>query len=84
MTLSGVGKFHEAAHRTMCRIWYSFHYIQGAGQTDGETLERIWASLNALATRTREMSSGHRHDVINYWHDAMNWRRTTGLGKSAY
>ncbi|THG97971.1 hypothetical protein EW026_g4122 [Hermanssonia centrifuga] len=59
-----------------CRYKYSLHYLPGVGMTDGEAPERIWASLNALALRTREMSSGHRHDVINDFHTDMNIRRT--------
>ncbi|KAI1784480.1 hypothetical protein LXA43DRAFT_1101350 [Ganoderma leucocontextum] len=43
--------------------------------TDGEALERIWSVFNSLALRTKEMSSGHRHDVINNFHSDMNVRR---------
>ena len=80
---SGVGKFHEPAHKLDCRLQYSFHYLLGAGQTDGEAPERIWASTVFLGLRTREMSAGHRHDIINFFHNDMNWRRTCGIGTSA-
>ena len=52
--------------------------------TDGEALERIWALFNALALRTKEMSSGHRHDVINDFHSDMNVRRLHAMRASIY
>ncbi|KAJ2959852.1 hypothetical protein NUW54_g14461 [Trametes sanguinea] len=43
--------------------------------SDGETLERVWAITNALARRTKEMSAGHRHDILNDHYSDMNLRR---------
>ena len=40
------------------------------------------ALLNALAQRAREMASGHRHDTINEFLDALNELRTTTLRES--
>ncbi|KAI0697693.1 hypothetical protein BC835DRAFT_1269999 [Cytidiella melzeri] len=79
-THAAVGKFHEPAHKQDCRLSYSFHYLPGAGQTDGEAPERIWASTTSIALHTREMSAGDRHDTINFFHDNMNWCRTYGIG----
>ncbi|THG98308.1 hypothetical protein EW026_g3855 [Hermanssonia centrifuga] len=78
-TLPGVGKFHLPAHNASCRYKFSLNLLPGAGMTDGESPERIWASLNALALRTREMAAGHRHDVINDFHGDMNVRHTYGM-----
>ncbi len=80
-TLPGIGKFHAPAHTATCRCKYSFNYLPGVGMTDGEAAERIWAILNNLSSRTKEMSSGHRHDVINDFHSDMNIRRVHGLRK---
>ncbi|KAI0668645.1 hypothetical protein C8Q78DRAFT_1081036 [Trametes maxima] len=74
-TRSLIPKFHGAAHRLWCQIWHSYHYTPGVGMTDGEALERIWAGFNALAIHSREMSAGHRHDIINDFHNDMNVRR---------
>lgn len=78
-TRAGVGKFHEPAHKLACRLRYSFHYLLGAAMTDGEAPERIWASLVFLGLRTREMSWGHRHDTINFFHWFSNWRKTYSI-----
>ncbi len=78
-TIPGIGKFHAPAHTATCRCKYSYNYLPGVGMTDGEAAERIWAVLNLLAVRTKEMSSGHRHDVINDFHSDLNIRRVHGL-----
>ncbi|PIL33158.1 hypothetical protein GSI_04608 [Ganoderma sinense ZZ0214-1] len=74
-TLPAIGKFHAPAHTSSCRTAYSYNFLPGVGMTDGEALERIWSVFNSLALRTKEMSSGHRHDVINDFHSDMNVRR---------
>ncbi|RPD55070.1 hypothetical protein L227DRAFT_475895, partial [Lentinus tigrinus ALCF2SS1-6] len=78
-TLPAIGKFHAPAHTASCRCKYSYNYLPGVGMTDGEAAERIWAILNLLAARTREMSPGHRHDAINHFYNDMNIRRLQGL-----
>ena len=80
-TLAGIGKFHESAHTVGCQFKHSFHFLPGVGMTDGEAPERIWATLNALGSRTREMSAGHRHDIINDHHSDMNVRRVHGMSE---
>ena len=80
-TILGIGKFHLPAHDALCRYKFAFQYLPGVGQTDGEALERIWAVLNSLARRTRDMAAGHRHDIINYFYGAMNTVRSLGLGE---
>ena len=81
-TLGGIGKFHAPAHTAACRSKFSFHFMPGVGMTDGEAPERIWAIPNSLALRTKEMSSGHRHDVISDFHNDMNCRRLHGMRES--
>ncbi|EIW51995.1 uncharacterized protein TRAVEDRAFT_136413 [Trametes versicolor FP-101664 SS1] len=76
---AAVGKYHLAMHTGDCRHKHSLHFMPGACMTDGETLERMWAILNALARRTKEMSAGHRHDVLNDTYADMNTRRLQGL-----
>ena len=80
-TVAAIGKFHAPAHTLTCRCKFSYNYLPGVGMTDGEAAERIWAVLNNLAARTKEMSSGHRHDVINDFHSDLNIRRVHGLRK---
>ncbi|KAI0708129.1 hypothetical protein C8T65DRAFT_708633 [Cerioporus squamosus] len=80
-TLIGIGKFHLPAHIPSCRFKHSFNWLPGVGMTDGEALERIWSTLNALAERAKEMTSGHRHDFLNDMYNDMNIRRLCGLAR---
>lgn len=80
-TLAGVGKFHLAGHKASCRFKWSFNFLPGSAMTDGEAAERVWAVLNFLGLRTREMNPGHRHDVINQFYSYMNVNRIHGLGE---
>ncbi|OCH89243.1 hypothetical protein OBBRIDRAFT_804820 [Obba rivulosa] len=77
--LSVIGKFHLPAHNSSCRYKFSYYWMPGAAMTDGEAPECIWAVLNGLAARTREMAAGHRHDIINDHHSDMNTREARDL-----
>ncbi|KAJ3552341.1 hypothetical protein NM688_g4199 [Phlebia brevispora] len=81
-TIPGVGKFHLPAHITYCRYKFSFHYLPGAAMIDGESNERMWAGLNEFANRTREMSAGHRQDVINFFFADQNFKRQNAMAKT--
>ncbi|KAM5531911.1 hypothetical protein V8D89_014422 [Ganoderma adspersum] len=71
-TLPGIGKFHAPAHTSSCHTAYSYNFLPGVGMMDREALEQIWSIFNSLTLRTKEISSGHCHDVINDFHSNMN------------
>ncbi|OJT08177.1 hypothetical protein TRAPUB_11843 [Trametes pubescens] len=73
--VAAVGKYHLCMHKGECRTRHSLHYLPGSCMTDGEMLERIWAVTNGVARRTKEMSAGHRHDVLNDHYSDLNVRR---------
>lgn len=68
-----IGKLHLVGHKEACQILYSFNYTPGVGRTDGEAAERVWAQANENIVSTREMTQGHRHDVLNDQHSALNF-----------
>ncbi len=78
-TLIAIGKFHLAAHIPRCRYKFSYYWLPGVGMTDGEALERIWGVTNGLATRTKEMTPGHRHDCHNDHYNDMNLRKVNNM-----
>ncbi|OSC98309.1 hypothetical protein PYCCODRAFT_1375432 [Trametes coccinea BRFM310] len=81
-TRSLIPKFHAPAHTLLCSVYRSYNYTPGVGMTDGEASERIWAAFNALAIRAKEMTAGHRHDVINDFLSDLNVRRVHGMPKA--
>ncbi|KAJ8494654.1 hypothetical protein ONZ45_g13163 [Pleurotus djamor] len=77
-----VGKFHLGAHVESCYAKYSLNYVLGAGQTDGEVLETLWAPLNKIAGSTRAMTLGHRQEVLDDAIYDSNWKKLTLLASS--
>ena len=81
-TIAAVGKFHLPAHIPSCRFKFSYNFLPGVGMTDGEANERTWPAMNSLASRTKEMGPGHRHDVINDAYGDWNVRRVHNTRES--
>ncbi|KAJ7707095.1 hypothetical protein B0H16DRAFT_1746660 [Mycena metata] len=70
-----IPKMHIHSHTLACQVLFSLNFLLGAGQTDGEGIERPWANLGGVATSTREMGPGARRDTLDshlgYW----NWSK---------
>nr|GAT47503.1 predicted protein [Mycena chlorophos] len=78
----GLPVWHAGAHQAECRAHLALAYMLGMGKTDGEAMERIWASLNPASWATKEMGVGARHDVLEDKIDRMNYEKNLTLGKS--
>ncbi|GJE98479.1 hypothetical protein PsYK624_147110 [Phanerochaete sordida] len=78
-TIAGVGKFHALGHNADCRTRWGFGLQPGSNQVDGEAPERMWPSVNALGTRTREMNPGNRHDHMNQHYGDQNIKRVHNM-----
>ncbi|KAJ7178238.1 hypothetical protein C8R46DRAFT_1346442 [Mycena filopes] len=76
-----VPKFHLPAHIESCNINFSFLLTRYVGQTDGESPERGWSSINRLATSTREMGPNLRREVLDAHFNDWNWKKILGMGK---
>lgn len=83
LLLLAVPKFHLPAHGDSCQSSYNLTYMVGAGWVDGEGIERGWSLMNSIATATREMGPGFRHDTMDDHWQSMNWRKIVGLGEFA-
>ena len=81
LLLFAVPKFHLPAHGGKCQSPYALGLIKGAGRVDGEGIERGWSLMNAIATATREMGPGFRHDTMDDHWQSLNWRKIVGLGE---
>lgn len=79
-TIHTIGKCHLYVHKDSCHGTYSFNYILASGRTDGEESEQGWPACNAIAASTREMSSGHRRNVINDHSSDTNFRKLHAIG----
>lgn len=79
-----VGCWHVNAHKPECRVKQSPEFHPGAGGYEGEGMERVWSGTNDLSLRTKEMTPGHRQDVLNDQYSDLNVRRIHDLGMYNY
>ena len=79
-----VPKFHLPAHVASCQTEYSLNFNEKVGWTDGEGIERGWGNINPIASSTREMGPGSRHDRLDQVLNDLNWVKVTRLGMSDF
>ncbi|KAF7294727.1 CxC2 domain-containing protein [Mycena indigotica] len=77
----GLPVWHAGAHELQCRAQLALAYLLGIGKTDGEAMERVWASLNPASWATKEMGEGARLDVLEDRIDQLNFEKNIHLGK---
>ena len=77
-----IPKFHFDAHGKKDHAQFSFNYTRGAGQNEGEGIERNWSYMKAGAGQTIEMGPGGRHDVLDDFFGYSNYRKMADIGES--
>ncbi|KAJ3725420.1 hypothetical protein C8R42DRAFT_718938 [Lentinula raphanica] len=76
-----IPKLHIHGHNLSCQLSFSLNWLWGAGRTDGEGVERNWAHMGPVATSTRDMGPGNRHEVLDDHFGHWNWRGICRLGE---
>ncbi|KAJ3764740.1 hypothetical protein FB446DRAFT_795781, partial [Lentinula raphanica] len=76
-----IPKLHIHGHNVSCQLSFSLNWLWGAGRTDGEGVERNWAHMGPVATSTRDMGPGNRHEVLDDHFGHWNWRAICRLGE---
>ncbi|KAJ7118517.1 hypothetical protein C8R43DRAFT_1137263 [Mycena crocata] len=71
-----VPNFHILGHKWRCHSPFSFHFMWGAGVTDGEDVEQNWEFTNGAAGSTKMMGLGTRHAFLEALFSFHNWMRT--------
>ncbi|KAK7019683.1 hypothetical protein VNI00_018005 [Paramarasmius palmivorus] len=74
--LPAIGKLHEPGHKQGGdHQQFNLNLINGAGKTDGESMERIWGEHNNLGNATKTMGPGSREDNIDAAAGGWNWEK---------
>ncbi|KAJ7884013.1 hypothetical protein B0H13DRAFT_1628846 [Mycena leptocephala] len=76
-----VPNFHILGHKWPCHSPFSFHWMWGAGKTDGEDVEQNWDFTNGAAGSTKMMGPGGRHVFLEGLFAFHNWTRTVSYRK---
>ena len=80
LLVPGIGLFHVHGHQEICFPRFAPTFIPGAGQTDGEILETLWAVLNEVGRTTRTMTLAHRSEVLDAHMLDNNWKKMINMG----
>lgn len=78
----GLPVWHAGAHDRACQTANSLRYKPGVGATDGEGIERNWSSVDPMASSTKEMGEGNRHDDLDDQFGFNNFQKNIRLGAS--
>jgi hypothetical protein len=76
----GIPKMHIHGHKLWCQLLYSLNLLLGSAQLDAEGIERVWAAIGAVASSTRDMGLGARHDTLDCILSSWNWAKLVGIG----
>jgi hypothetical protein len=76
-----VPNFHILGHKWPCHSPFSFHWMWGAGMTNGEDVEQNWEFTNGAAGSTKMMGPGGRHAFLEGLFAFHNWMRTVSYRK---
>ncbi|KAG9041031.1 hypothetical protein FS837_012809, partial [Tulasnella sp. UAMH 9824] len=79
-----VPSWHVLGHTHDCILENNLRYTPLVGRTAGEGVETIWAVMNKHQYSTREMSHGHRRDVLTDLFNDYNWRKLTKEAKRVH
>ncbi|KAJ6568320.1 hypothetical protein DFH09DRAFT_917860 [Mycena vulgaris] len=74
-----IPKMHIHSHTMICQLLYSLNLIPGSGQTDGEGIERPWATIGGIARATRANGPGACADALDDHWNFWNWQKLIGL-----
>ena len=74
-----IPKGHIRAHQDVCQVLFSLGFTDGAADTDGEGIERLWSWLNKAAPSGKEMTQAGRHELIDDFCTYSNWKKILGL-----
>ncbi|KAJ6503458.1 hypothetical protein C8R47DRAFT_1250447 [Mycena vitilis] len=77
-----IPKMHIHSHTLVCQLLYSLNLILGSAEVEGEAIERAWSGIGGVATSTRDMGPGARHDVLDCQFSYWNWQKLVGLAES--
>lgn len=76
-----IPKLHVYSHNPPCPTDYSFNFLEGAGRTDGEGIERTHSNTGPVCASTKQMGPGYRHDAMDAHWMFWNWRKIVGMGE---
>ncbi|KAK7434808.1 hypothetical protein VKT23_019995 [Stygiomarasmius scandens] len=75
-----IPKLHILGHLLKCQEMFSLNYTPGCGETDAESIERLWSFIGPITTSLKEMGPGSHQDTLEDHFGHWNWCKLIGLG----
>lgn len=75
-----IPELHVHSHKPPCPTDFSLNYLEGAGRTDGEAIERLHSMAGPVYASTKQMGPGYRHDSLDTHWQFWNWQKIVGMG----
>lgn len=75
-----VPKAHINGHKEECQDLLHLQWLEGAGRTCGEGIERGWPETNATGMITKDANIGHREDILNDTQRDWCHKKVLGMG----
>ncbi|KAK0421951.1 hypothetical protein EV421DRAFT_1914722 [Armillaria borealis] len=72
--------WHGNVHQAVCKTWNLLKYQHGAGLSDGEAPEWLWAVMNLVVMQMKEMQLEVCHDALEDKADHHNFGKNIGMG----
>jgi hypothetical protein len=79
-----IPKLHVYSHKLKCQTDYSLNYLDGAGHTDGEGIERTHSNTGPVCASTKQMGPGSHHDSLDWHWVHWNWQKIVGMGNCSH
>ncbi|TRM56615.1 hypothetical protein BD626DRAFT_551464 [Schizophyllum amplum] len=70
-----VPNFHLLAHREECHSRFSYHFLTGGANGNGESIEQNWSGMNGIAYQARHMGPGGFRLLIDDTRGHWNWMK---------
>ena len=80
--LYAIGKSHLNTHKPDCFPQYTFNFIRGIGQADGEIMETNCCTFNKVAAFSITMTPSHQAEIYDDHMRDANWKKLVGMSKS--
>ena len=80
--IPAIPKLHYSMHEAAEHEVYSLNFLPGAGMSDCECPERVWAPHNALGNSTKMQGPGSWHDILDDHFGFWNWSKYIGMGST--
>ncbi|KAJ7585715.1 hypothetical protein C8J56DRAFT_892401 [Mycena floridula] len=77
-----IGPVHIVGHIKRCRALFLANTTESAGRACGDNIEQPFAETKTTGGSTKHMNGGHRHDVLDDFHNFWNYKKMTDMGRS--